>query len=369
MPEKSQTARTVACPSCGKDRLIEGMRFCDNCGSPIPSTIFPKPVPREKIPARTTEQSVKPSALTAKERKVSPSSQGLAYGKAKTDRALTTLEQMRFQGTPRTEPQDKVTPRQRIVGVFLVVFGIAILLASLTVGAANLGGIGLASFLIGFLLVYLPSRPIQAPELVGAATLSSLRNLERILGEFGPDTRARYLRVRDRLDVPLVFLPLSDNPASASEVPLREHDRFLVIDSEDPHKAGLLLEAPGASLLALMERESGLDFFDVAKEELLEALRSCMTESLEAVADLKGVLTEESLKLRMKDGALNRLSQEVAKSAPRLSERLGCPICSGAICACVKSLKRDLILSEVEHQPGYHEVVLDLLGDRPDEPA
>ncbi len=332
--------------------------------------MFPEPVTQEKIPARTSEQLVKPvSTVTAKELKVSPSTQGLVYGKAKTDRAFTTLEQMRSQRTPRTELQGRVTPRQRLVGVFLVVFGIAILLASLTVGAANLGGIGLASFLIGFLLVYLPSHPIQAPELAGASTLSSLRNLERILGEFGPDTKARYLRVRDRLDVPLVFLPLSDNPASASEVPLKEQDRFLVIDSEDPHKAGLLLEAPGASLLALMEKESGLDFFDVAKEELLEALRSCMTESLEAVADLKGVLTGESLKLRMKDGALDRLSQEVTKSAPRLSERLGCPICSGAICACVKSLKRDMILSEVEHQPGHHAVVLHLLGDRSDESA
>ncbi len=332
--------------------------------------MFPKPVTQERIPAKTSEQSVKPASMVAaKEREVSPSTRGLTYGKAKTDRAFTTLEQMRSQRTPRTELPGRVTTRQRLVGVFLVVFGIVILLASVTVGAANLGGIGLASFLIGFLLVYLPSQPIQAPELAGASALSSLRNLERILGEFGPDTRARYLRVHDRLDVPLVFLPLSDNPASASEVPLREHDRFLVIDSEDPHKAGLLLEAPGASLLALMERESGLDFFDVAKEELLEALRSCMTESLEAVADLKGVLTEESLKLRMKDGALNRLSQEVAKSAPRLSKGLGCPICSGAICACVKSLKRDMILSEVEHRPGYHEVVLDLIGDQPDEPA
>ncbi len=332
--------------------------------------MFPKPVRQEKSRPKTSEQLVKPfSSLTAKERKVSPSTQGLAYGKAKTDRALRTLEQMRSQRTPGTELQGRVSPRQRHVGVFLVVFGIVILMGSLTVGAANLGGIGLASFLIGFLLVYLPSHPIQAPELAGASTLSSLRNLERILGEFGPDTKARYLRVRDRLDVPLVFLPLSDNPASASEVPLKEHDRFLVIDSEDPHKAGLLLEAPGASLLALMEKESGLDFFDVAKEELLEALRSCMTESLEAVADLKGVLTQESLKLRMKDGALNRLSQEVTKSAPRLSERLGCPICSGAICACVKSLKRDMILTEVEHRPGYHEVVLDLLGELPDESA
>ncbi len=332
--------------------------------------MFPKPVPQERIPAKTSELSVKPASMVAaKEREVSPSIRGLAYGKAKTDRAFTTLEHMRSQRTPRTDLQGRVTPRQRLVGVFLVVFGIVILLASLTVGVANLGGIGLASFLIGFLLVYLPSHPIQAPELAGASTLSSLRNLERILGEFGPDTKARYLRVRDRLDVPLVFLPMSDNPASASEVPLKEQDRFLVIDSEDPHKAGLLLEAPGGSLLALMERESGLNFFDVAKEELLEALRSCMTESLEAVADLKGVLTEESLKLRMKDGALSRLSQEVTKSAPRLSDRLGCPICSGAICACVKSLKMDMILSEVEHQPGHHAVVLDLLGDRPDESA
>jgi len=255
-----------------------------------------------------------------------------------------------------------ISQRRYYLGVSFVAFGVLTVLASVMTGIAPLGGLGLASFLIGLLLVYLPSQPSVAPQLVEASVISSLTNTERALRELAPETKALYLNVRDRLDVPMVLLPVSDNPSPTSEIGLSDEDRFLLVDSEDPHRSGLLFEAPGSSLLSLMEKESGVDFFDLAREDLMDALRSGMVESLEVATDVKGEVTESGVKLSIKDGALAGLSRSMARSAPNVSSRLGCPICSAAICAAVKALKRQMILEEAAHQSGYHVVTLRFFG-------
>jgi hypothetical protein len=256
--------------------------------------------------------------------------------------------------------------RQRVLGVSLVAFGVLIAVASAVVGAASLTGLGLASFLIGLLLVYLHSRPSFAPELVEASLLSSLGNVERILRELGPRTKAIYLKTVDRLDVPMVFLPMEENPAPPAGLNLSGEDRLLVIDS-DSHRTGLLLEAPGASLLALMEKELGLNFIDLGNEDFLNAIRLGMVESLEVAADVKGAVTQDGVKLRIRDGPLRNMSRSILKLAPNVASRLGCPICSVAICAAVKAIKKDLILEETVHQSGVHSVTLRFSGGSTDE--
>ena len=250
--------------------------------------------------------------------------------------------------------------RQMVLGLFFLVFGVVTMLAGSIFGVVNLSGMGLAAFLIGLLLVYLPSQPSVAPELLGASVLSSLANVERVLRDLAPETKALYLKVKDRLDVPMVFLALSDNPSASSGIDLSAADQFLLVDSDDLHKTGLLLEAPGASLLAFMEKESGVDFFDLGTEGLLDALRSGMVDSLEAVAEVSGAFAENQVKFRIKDGPLRDLSRSLAESAPKTASRLGCPICSAAICAAVKATKSDLTLEEATHQAGYHNLTLRL---------
>jgi len=263
-------------------------------------------------------------------------------------------------------PPGMLWSRQRVLGTSLVAFGMFLALSSALVGVINLSGLGLASFLIGLLLVYLNSGPSFAPELVEASALSSLANVERVLHELGPETKAVYLKIHDRLDVPMVFVPLEENPAPPSELTFADEGRFLIIDS-DARKTGLLFEAPGASLLALMEKESGVNFIDLTQEGFSDQLRSDMVESLEVAADVKVSLTPEHVKLRIRDGALRGLAQSVARLAPNVASRLGCPICSAAICATVKAVKRDMILEEAAHQPGSHTVNLSFARDATNE--
>jgi hypothetical protein len=349
----------VACPSCGARRIIPEMIFCDQCGERIPDSLI------KKLNEGKTGEAEARAAIAE-----TPSSPGLSHradqsaptlsssdstAKSQVDTTVRGREMLHMEvGAPAT----MLWSRQRILGASFVAFGVVTTAASVLVGASGLAGLGLASFLIGLLLIYVNSGPSFPPELVEASVLSSLANQERVLRELGPGTKAVYLKIHDRLDVPMVFIPLEENPAPASELSLADEDRLLIMNSDDPHKTGLLFEAPGASLLSLMEKESGVNFIDLAKEDFLDPLRLGLLESLEVAADVKATMTPEGVKFRIKDGALRGLSQSVARSAPNVASRLGCPICSAAICATVKAVKSDMILEEAAHQSGSHTVTL-----------
>jgi hypothetical protein len=248
------------------------------------------------------------------------------------------------------------------LGISLVAFGVLTMLAGALTATTNLAGLGLASFLIGLLVVYLPSQAALPPELVEASLLSPLAGLERVLRELSPNTKAVYLRTEDRLQVPLVFLPLDGKHGEISSVAAVDYDRFMVMDAKDPSRNGLLLEAPGASLLTYMEKEAGVDFFDLTGQDLIGTLRSCMVDSLEVAADLKGEVAPNGVRFRIKDGVLGHMSDAVVKSAGNVSSRLGCPICSAGICAAVKVLKRELEVERAVHEAGYHNVSLTFNG-------
>jgi uncharacterized Zn finger protein (UPF0148 family) len=370
VPEVQRAAPTrlsaVACPSCGIRRVLPGTVYCDQCGKRIPDRLIKKlkqseaPEPQEESGFGKTATA--PSIATLPLRDSEPVGasarvERLSDSIAKR-KAATTARGQEMRQSSTGAPPGMLWSRQRVLGASLIAFGICIAVASTLIGVINLSGLGLASFLIGLLLVYLNSGPSFTPELVEASTLSSLANVERVLHELGPETKAVYLKIRDRLSVPMVFIPLEENPAPPSELSLADEDRFLIIDSNDAHKTGLLFEAPGASLLALMEKESGVNFIDLTQEGFLDQLRSGMVESLEVAADVKATLTPERVKLQIRDGALRGLAQSVARLAPNVASRLGCPICSAAICATVKAVKSDMILEEAAHQPGSHTVNL-----------
>ena len=350
------------------------MLHCDQCGKQIPDSLIKKLGHPESVELRgephltTTAERV---AVTPPRRSSDVASSsapvaGLGDTTAKSQ-AGTIARGQEMHRASVDPPPSILGGRQRVLGVSLVAFGVLIAVASAVVGAASLSGLGLASFLIGLLLVYLHSRPSFGPELVEASLLSSLANVERILRELGPSTKAIYLKTIDRLDVPMVFLPLEENPAPPAGLKLSGEDRLIVIDSDDTHKAGLLLEAPGASLLALMEKELDLSFIDLGNDDFLDAIRSGMVESLEVAADVKGAFTQDGVSFRIRDGPLRNMSRSIARLVPNVASRLGCPICSVAICAAVKAIKRDLILEGATHQAGVHSVTLRFSGGSTDE--
>ena len=252
------------------------------------------------------------------------------------------------------------TGRRWLLGAAIVGFGLLTLLASIIFGAPSLAGIGLAAFLIGLLTLYLPSQPSVTPELVEAYALPSMENVERFLRELATDSKATYLTLKDRSDPLKVFIPVDDNPASYP--PEQENpDQLIALNSNDPHRTGLFLDAPGASLLTLMEKESGVDFFDVGREKLEDALRTGLVESLEVAADIKCSYTNNQMTLRIRDGDV-KIGRTITHTLPKTTARLGCPTCSAAICAAVKATKRNVVVENVSHEGRYHDLTLTFTG-------
>lgn len=251
------------------------------------------------------------------------------------------------------------TSRRWVLGAAIVGFGLLTLLASIIFGAPSLAGIGLAAFLIGLLTLYLPSQPSVTPELVDAYALPSMENLERFLRELASDSKATYLTLKDRSDRLKVFIPVDDNPASYP--PEQQDQDQLIALSNDPHRTGLFLDAPGASLLTLMEKESGLDFFGLGREKLEEALRTGLVESLEVAADVKCSYTNNQMRLRIRDGDV-KIGRTIAHTIPKTTARLGCPTCSAAICAAAKATKKNVVVENVSHEGKYHDLTLTFTG-------
>jgi len=251
------------------------------------------------------------------------------------------------------------TSRRWVLGAAIVGFGLLTLLASIIFGAPSLAGIGLAAFLIGLLTLYLPSQPSVTPELVDAYALPSMENLERFLRELASDSKATYLTIKDRSDRLKVFIPVDDNPASYP--PEQQDQDQLIALSNDPHRTGLFLDAPGASLLTLMEKESGLDFFGLGREKLEEALRTGLVESLEVAADVKCSYTNNQMRLRIRDGDV-KIGRTITHTLPKTTARLGCPTCSAAICATAKATKRNVVVENVSHDGRFHDLTLTFTG-------
>ena len=351
------------------------MLYCDQCGKRIPDSLIEKlgqldaTEPHQERPVSNTAAGLAEAVQLGRSSDAASSSArvaGPSDSSAKSE-AGTMARGQQMHYASAGAPPSMLAGRQRILGVSLVTFGVLIAVASTLIGADNLSGLGLASFLIGLLLVYLNSRPSFTPEVVEASLLSSLVNVERIMCELGPRSKAIYLRIADRLDVPMVFIPLEMNPIPPAGLTLTGEDRLLVVDSGDSHKTGLLLEAPGASLLALMEKELSLNFIDLGNEDFLNAIRSGMVDSLEVAAEVKGSVTNDGARLRIRDGALSSLSRSISRLAPNVASRLGCPVCSAAICATAKAVKKDVIVEEVTHQSGVHSVILRFGGGSADE--
>ena len=256
------------------------------------------------------------------------------------------------------------TGRRGVLGVAILGFGVLTLVGSIIFGAPSLAGIGLAAFLIGLLTLYLPSRPSVTPELVAAYALPSLENVERFIRELGSDSKATYLPIKDRSDPLRVFIPVEDNPtANPPEEPTPE--QLITINPDDPHRSGLFLDAPGASILTLMEKESGLDFFDVPSRDLEDALRTGLMESLEVASDVKCSFHEREVRVRIREGDV-KVSAELVKRVPKTAARLGCPICSAAICAIVKATKRHLQVENISHDGKDHNIHLTIPGGKED---
>ena len=226
-------------------------------------------------------------------------------------------------------------------------------MASFLVQATLFAGLGLSSFLMGLLLMYVPTERTVSPQLVSAFCLSSLANLNSLLEELGVDSKAVYLPTKEEGHQPRAFLPLVRNPDS-SHIFLKslENRGLFIVDSQDPDQTGLLLTPPGHSLATLMEQESGIDFYDVGLDKLEDVLRAGLVEALEIVKDIRVIFANESVRVEVGPLVSEELYDMQSKVASSLCSQVGCPLSSAVICAVTKAAKRPVSVNRISALDG-----------------
>jgi hypothetical protein len=252
------------------------------------------------------------------------------------------------------------------LGIAFVLFGLSLSTVSVLIQANLFAGLGLASFLIGLLLIYIPTEKTVSPQMVSASCLSSLVNLNSLLEELGVDSKAVYLPTKEESHQPRAFLPLIRNPDSSSMfLKSLENSGLFVVNGQDPHQSGLLLIPPGSSLATLMEQESGIDFYNVRLDELENGLRTGMVEALEIAEDVRVIFMSRSVRVEVGPLISEELCQMQSKVARSLCSQVGCPLCSAIICAVTKAAKRPVSVVKISPLRGRRiSIELELLeGD------
>lgn len=146
--------------------------------------------------------------------------------------------------------------RQISIGIFLAVIGAIVGFLSYLMGIVPMLAFGLASFLIGILVLYLPERRgTIAARLAMESSLPSLLNIENLLEDLDLDERGIYIPASGLGVCPRVFVPLAETEATRQPpVGLVSSRRIFVTVGKNPEDRGVLLDAPGSQILVALEQ-------------------------------------------------------------------------------------------------------------------
>jgi hypothetical protein len=249
--------------------------------------------------------------------------------------------------------------RYRRLGLLFCAIGLAVFLVSTALAVPALIASGFGAFLIGLLLAYLSFVPSVPSELLGETLRPAMNNLEALLRRFKVNAYATYIHPNSKAASFRVFIPLSEH--AAAKPPSLKNTNEIVIVPSDSGVNGLLLEPPGAGLLALIERESGQEIASVELTGLQEVLSVGIIRSLELASSIKLTFEGPEVHLLVEGDALWKFTKELAEKAPIMCERIGCPICSLVACALTKSSRRDVRFRGAKHFDGRHRASFELL--------
>ena len=241
----------------------------------------------------------------------------------------------------------------RRLGVAFLLFGICLSTVSFLIQAYLFAGLGLASFLMGLLLTYVPTERTASPQLVSAFCLSSLVNLNLLLEELGIDSKAIYLPTKKETRQLRAFLPLARNPNSSPVLMKRlDNGGLFIANGQDPQQSGLALVPPGSSLATLIEQESGIEFENVRLDELENTLKAGLVEGLEIVEDIRITFMNGSVRVEVGPLISEEIYETQWKVARSLCNQVGCPLCSAVICTITKAMKRPVSVIKISPLEG-----------------
>jgi hypothetical protein len=227
------------------------------------------------------------------------------------------------------------------IGTFLLVIGAIIGFLSYLMGIIPMFALGLASFLIGVLVLYLPERRGSiAARLATESSLPSLLNIENLLEDLDLDEKGIYIPASGLGICPRVFVPLADTEATRHPpVGLVNSRRIFVTVGKSPEDRGVLLDAPGGQILVALEQSLRTDLSKTKLDELGAAFNS----GFRALGIAKSANFEaegSSVKIQIELATLIDLETKLRNIAPRLVAQVGTPVTSAVAAAVSKAAGR-----------------------------
>jgi len=225
------------------------------------------------------------------------------------------------------------------VGVFLTIVGAIVGTLSYFMGIVPVLAFGLASLLIGLMVLYLPSSDSVAARIAAESSLPSLLNIERLLEDLDLDERGIYIPVSGLGVAPNVFVPLALTPSTKRPpLGLNTSRRIFVTVGKNPEDRGILLDSPGAGILSSLERSLRLDLSRVGLTDLQGTLDSGLRSiGIGKVTSVNQESTKNEVIVEMQLTALIDLETRLRDSAPRVSQQIGTPAVSALAAAVSKA--------------------------------
>jgi hypothetical protein len=228
--------------------------------------------------------------------------------------------------------------RQVSIGIFLTVVGAVIGFLSYLMGIVPMLAFGLASFLIGILILYLPERRgAIAARLATESSLPSLLNIENLLEDLDLDERGIYIPASGLGVCPRVFVPLADTEATRHPpVGLVSSRRIFVTVGKNPEDRGVLLDAPGSQILVALEQSLRTDLSKTNLDEIGGAFNS----GFRALGFARAANFERDdtvVKIQIELTELIDLETKLRNVAPRLVAQVGTPVTSAVAAAVSKA--------------------------------
>jgi hypothetical protein len=248
------------------------------------------------------------------------------------------VELIRSEMGSKNNSRSKDTDRQVSVGIFLTTMGVLVVLLSYLMGIVPMLAFGLASFLVGILILYLPGRSVSvAGRLATDSSLPSLVNTEKLLEDLDLDERGIYIPASGLGVCPRVFVPLADTQATRQPpVGLVNSRRIFVTVGRNPEDRGVLLDAPGSQILIALEQSLRID---LAKTKL-ENLNVDLNSGLKSLGIAKVISFEQqdnNVRIQVELISFVDLEQKLRNVAPRLVAQVGTPVSSAVAAAVSKA--------------------------------
>lgn len=230
---------------------------------------------------------------------------------------------------------DSTTP----LGVFLVAVGALVGTLSYLMGIVPMVAFGLASFIIGIMILFLDSGSI-ASSIATDSSLPLLLNIENLLEDLDVDEKGIYIPYSGLGVSPKVFVPLAITAATKKPpLGLIQSRRIFVTVGNGPEDRGLLLEAPGSGILVAMERSLRVDLAKIQLDDLRDHLDSGFKAL--GIAKIGSVeLGEADIRIKIELSAPIDLEAKLMTLAPLLSTRIGTPLASATAAAISKTTKK-----------------------------